>query len=661
MGYLRVFRLVVLMVGFSMVAHAQLARVLLQAVSTNANWQAVSADDLEVMLLAAEQTTPAAAESVPRFGTFYSTQNPNWPPLPEDFNSLPAWDLGNGIWLLADQDFDYVAPAQQDAALHGMAKAMGLANEEASSTFTIDTNGVWLEITNIANGLAYLNLNNATDSVYEILSKTDLTLTNWNIEQEVWPTNPSMMPFAVPELDRTNLFIWARDWTGITSGGNETPEWWFWNFFGTTDLSDTNLDNQGNMLLLDYQNNVDPNIIQFSLQFTNTYLNMPTACGSVTVAGGTPFYEAILVNDTNTADANWQPYTSTNIIASLDSGDGPYTVQVGLRGLPPDAAQTWLGTSLILNTVAPTFTVTNPISSTVSQPMIQLQGLVNETLSKLTFDVSNAVGVITNQQGYWQAVFFDTNRLQFTTNTFQCYDIKLTNGVNTITLHATDLAGNTATTNLNYTLSYAGVTNAPTLSLIWPQPNTPIGGSNVTIQVLVDDATATVTATVNGNTVQGLVERNGLVWLQNVPLGSGTNVVTITATNAAGNMNMTNLTVVQSPVTLTVNPIASGQLNQPLVTVTGAVSDPGQNVWVNGVQASVDGSGNWTANNVPVGTTGTAGLNAQAGPGSDSPLAAQSLNQPQPAMVELANYESSYHSVWTGVHMGSGQENDNIH
>ena len=69
MGYLRVFRLMVLMVGFSMVAHAQLALVLRQAVSTNVNWQTASADDLEVMLEAVEQTTPTAADAVPQFGT----------------------------------------------------------------------------------------------------------------------------------------------------------------------------------------------------------------------------------------------------------------------------------------------------------------------------------------------------------------------------------------------------------------------------------------------------------------------------------------------------------------------------------------------------------------------------------------------------------------
>jgi len=85
------------------------------------------------------------------------------------------------------------------------------------------TDSLWLQINAMSNGMAYLTLNGATNEVYEIWSKTDLSLTNWTIESEVWPTNPVTMPFELPLLDRTNaLFIWARDWTGVTGNGNMT-------------------------------------------------------------------------------------------------------------------------------------------------------------------------------------------------------------------------------------------------------------------------------------------------------------------------------------------------------------------------------------------------------------------------------------------------------
>jgi len=67
----------------------------------------------------------------------------------------------------------------------------------------------------------------------------------------------------------------------------------------------------------------------------------------------------------------------------------------------------------------------------------------------------------------------------------------------------------------------------------------------------VDDDTATVTAQIvdasgDTNIVQGLLERSGTVWAQNLPLAGGTNILTLTATDAAGNSMSTNLTLIQS-------------------------------------------------------------------------------------------------------------------
>ena len=153
------------------------------------------------------------------------------------------------------------------------------------------TNGLQLQITGITNGVVSLNLNNATDIVYEVWTKTSLTQTSWNIETEVFSTtNQQVMPFTIAQQGRGNLFVWARDWTGITSHGNTVPEWWFWEYFYTVDMSDTNLDFSGNTLLHDYTNqivpintnalwlealppgtnayNSNPNALTFILQFT---------------------------------------------------------------------------------------------------------------------------------------------------------------------------------------------------------------------------------------------------------------------------------------------------------------------------------------------------------------------------------------------------------
>jgi hypothetical protein len=243
----------------------------------------------------------------------------------------------------------------------------------------------------------------------------------------------------------------------------------------------------------------------------------------------------------------------------------------------------------------------------------------------------------------------------------------VTNGVNAITLHANDLAGNTTTTNFSYTLSYVGVTNPPALTLIWPQTGAQISGTNFTLQARVDDATATVTASIvdtNGDTnvVSGLVERSGLVWLQNLPLNSGTNVVTLTAVNGAGNTNSTSISVVQAPAVVTIDPISSDQLSQTNVTVTGTVSDPADNVVVNGVSANfpVDAY-DWSASGVAVNATGTAYLNVEVVDGVGNPVGAQNISQPQPATVVLSSY-SAVESVdfFDGYYDSPNDENETI-
>src|ERR1019366_8125492 len=128
----------------------------------------------------------------------------------------------------------------------------------------------------------------------------------------------------------------------------------------------------------------------------------------------------------------------------------------------------------------------------------------------------------------------------------------LTNGLNRVTIHATDLAGNTTTTNVSYTLNYSGDHTAPVLNIIWPTNGTLISGTNFTLQAQVDDDTARVTASI--------VATNGQ-----------TNTVKLTVTDAAGNASVTNFSVVGNNIGLVIDPISSDQLNQSSVTVTGSI------------------------------------------------------------------------------------------
>jgi hypothetical protein len=497
-----------------------------------------------------------------------------------------------------------------------------------SSSYSINTNALWLEITNVSNGWSYLNLHNGTNQVYAIWSATNL-LTGWQVETEVWLTNgtviPTVTPFTVPTLERQNLFLRAEDWTGVTENGNTTPDWWFWEYFGTTALSDTNLDSQGNTLLYDYQNGLNPNIISFSLSVTNNYVNNMSAPVQVNVTAGVPSYVAVAVDDTNyAADATWNTYISSNITVNLGTTQGWHDVWVGLRGSPSNATQTWQWKHLNL-ALPPVLVITNPVANVVSQPIIQIYGYCQEPLASISYDISNAVGMAINQPSEITDQYYDTNAWEFTTNYFECLDVPLTNGLNTITIHATDLAGNTTTTNFNFTLDYSSKTNPPVVQITWPQTGAQLSGSNFMVTGWVADPTVTITtqlvltngsgtnAFVYTNMYTGEIDRSGNFWLENLPINAGTNAFTITVTDAVGNMSVTNISVVQSTLALTINPVTpDSQLWQATVNLTGTISDPTYAVWVNGVKGTNNGDGTWSANNVPVNDGGTANFTATA-------------------------------------------------
>ena len=560
------------------------------------------------------------------------------------------------------------------AAGRGAGMAMMMADFSSMMTPAYDTNGLWLEMTNLANGWSYFNLHNGTNFVYAILSTTSLAGGTWNVETELFPTldQTNVLPFVVQNFDRQNLFVKAMDWTGVTENGNTVPDWWLWEYYGTTALTDSSPDANGNPLSSDYQNGTDPNIISFTVEAANQYVNLPFANAQLNISAGTPNYYAVLVNGQTTT--NWLPFVSTNLTVSLGSTDGVYAVSVGLRGLPANATQTWESYSFTLDTVPPVVTITNPIigSNAVTKPYLQLQGFANKPLATLSYDLNNAFGVATNQNAFVTGQTFDTNQFDFTTNYFQAYDVPLATNDNYITLRLTDRAGNLTTTNFDVVLDYAGATNPPVVNLIWPTNGMAVSGSSITIRGTMSDETGTVVAQIvdedgNTNTVTGIVERNNMFWIENVPL-NGTSQISLQATDAAGNVTTNNFTVSPSDLILTIDSTPTGDaLYQPVGSVSGTVSDPTATVTVNGMTVTndfwTDGvTWYWEVDNVPIYGQGTATFDASAvTPGLDffssqrlqamfQPMASSSSSSPPAnasATVEMGPYVAivSYHSV----------------
>jgi hypothetical protein len=519
---------------------------------------------------------------------------------------------------------------------------LGSTEDDASASPGFDTNGLWLELTNVSGGLAYLNLHNATNQVYAIWGATNL-LVGWNMETEVLPTDTNCMPFTVQTQDRQNLFLRAEDWTGVTQNGNTVPAWWFWYYFGTLALTDTNLDSNGNTLLYDYSNGIAPaNVVNFTLRLGNGHFNVTSPTGSFLTVSGVPAYEAVLVNDTNLDDAVWQPYDGV-VRLNLGPTDGVYQIWCGLKGYASAQPQ-WIGALIYLDRIAPELFLAGPTNSVTACPVLQVQGWSPEELSGVSFGLSNAAVVLTNQAGLLTDSWLDINTGAYTTNRFQCSDIWLTNGLNVVTLQATDLAGNVTTTNVSVTLDYSTATN-PVIQLTWPTNGMQICQNAFTLRGWTEDSLAQIAVQIadaqgNTNDFNGMVERNGKLWVENIPLASGTNWLTLSVTNSAGLSSATNLMLVQSTMTLTLDSI-DGDLWLPAVSVRGQVSDTTAAVWVNGAQGTNNGDGTWSAANVPVTPGGVASFDLRAAPAGGGQTDA-GANQDKPAGIVMQSATGNY-------------------
>lgn len=398
---------------------------------------------------------------------------------------------------------------------------------------------------------------------------------------------------------------------------------WQMEYFGYTGLN-PNSDpfNEGTTLLQDYQSSNDLTLIAFTLNITNNYISTTNSPVTLAVSQGIPQYLAVLVDNTNLSSATWTNYSS-NVVVNVGTNQGWHDVWIGLSALPTNAVPVWQWNRLKLELTPPVLVITNPAVSTVSVPLVQVQGYSPEELNSVHYDLTNAAGVWTNLPGGISGQVYSTNTCEFTTNYFQCVDVFLTNGSNLITVHAADMAGNLATTNVSIVLDYSTRTNPPAVSLFWPQDGTLICNTNYTWRGWVDDPTATVTAQAvdtNGNTniFNAIVERDGNFWVENMSLYC-TNYLTLTVTDSAGNVATTNITISPSPVTITINTPNSNSLWLPPLTLTGTISDSTDyTLWLNGTKATLNGDGTWTATNVYLPTGGTALFQARAIPNTDN-------------------------------------------
>ncbi|WP_347017042.1 BapA prefix-like domain-containing protein [Acinetobacter seifertii] len=244
--------------------------------------------------------------------------------------------------------------------------------------------------------------------------------------------------------------------------------------------------------------------------------------------------------------------------------------------------------SAVVDAVAPTVAVTTALTND-STPA--LTGTVNDPTAKVVVTVDGVNYPATNNgDGTWTLA----------DNTLPA----LTDGPHTITVTATDPAGNVGTTNAVVTVD----TTAPVVALndVLTNDSTPALTGTVT------DPTATVVVTVDGVNYPATNNGDGTWTLADntLPvLADGPHTVTVTATDPAGNVGTGSavLTVDTTAPVVALNDVLS---NDSTPALTGTVTDPTATVvvTVDGVNypATNNGDGTWTLadNTLPTLTDG---------------------------------------------------------
>ena len=234
----------------------------------------------------------------------------------------------------------------------------------------------------------------------------------------------------------------------------------------------------------------------------------------------------------------------------------------------------------VLDTIAPTVTITN--ETTTSRRWINVEGSATDNVSAMTILVNGEYpnGVSSGRYEYSK--------------------FELTNGTNGIIVTATDRAGNATTQQVEVIQDTSSDVTAPSISL-----NLNDGanfGSNETLHVegSTDDETAEVLVSVeNGNETNGPFSFNvsgTQVW-GSVELFTGTNLLLVSASDAAGNETTTNYSVVRDEgfFFYITNPVAYQVANAPSVTVVGVASPAFLNatITVNGVSTELTDMGDY--------------------------------------------------------------------
>jgi len=266
---------------------------------------------------------------------------------------------------------------------------------------------------------------------------------------------------------------------------------WELEYFGYIGLDpNSDPDNDGNNLLYDYNNGINPNILSFSLSVGNQYVDTNIVDGTITVLGGIPSTMAVLVDSTNFASAVWMPF-DTNITINLGSNPGPCDVWVGVGGPSTNVAPSWDETTVILETNALEISITNPADgSSFNASRVDVSG----SFSAASVGQISVNGVL--------AFISGTN--------FDAINVPLNPGSNAVTAVIEDLgdATNAATINIMGLTNSDGSMNDPVDLLATPVAGFAPRAVTFSVQTNLPGTVESISYDFNGDDISDLVTNN---------------------------------------------------------------------------------------------------------------------------------------------------------
>ncbi|MEP8673170.1 BapA/Bap/LapF family large adhesin [Enterobacter hormaechei] len=478
------------------------------------------------------------------------------------------------------------------------------------------------------------------------------------------------------QLDATTLTLTATD-----PAGNASPS-------TTFDVPDSPLELPAVPVITAINDDVDPVIGDVKDKTTNDIT--PTLTGTADPGSVIAIYQdGVLVPLTNVVadvNGNWSytpllpltegPHTfavtATNTTTGATSGQSPVaTVTVDLT------APTAPAIGAVTDDVGP---VTGPIadgqSTNDNRPTLTGTGTAGDTIT--VYNNGDPLGtVVVGPTGTWSYT-----------------PPALDDGSHTLTVTATDPAGNESTPSAGITIVVDTVSTTPVITSVTDNAGnaaTPVPSGDPT-----NDTTPTLTGTAEPNSVVaifdgatqiGTVAADGTgawTFTPETALGEGTHDFTVRATDPQGNVSQPSgvwsinidLTAPQVPTIDTVSDNAPGGVTGPLTAgqvtndTTPTLSGTGQagttiHVLNNGVEigtTTVDGNGNWSFTPDPVLTDGTYNLRVNASDdvgnvSANSPVFAFTVDTTGPAAPVVTTVIDDV-SPGTGIIASNGSTND---